>query len=401
MQTSEIKTSSSASNTIQKKQQPFFNKEGQDSFFSKSNAPTSSFFNVPVVQPKFESNQLKEDSTEGLEPVQRKFESTSKKASTKSSQKTNRTGLPNDLKSGVENLSGYSMDDVNVHYNSSKPAQLNAHAYAQGTDIHLATGQEKHLPHEAWHIVQQKQGRVKSTMQMKGGAHVNDDVRLEKEADVMGAKSLNTKDGLGNNILNFKGAQSNFVQLMKNKLVKYSTSDYAADAREWREEEDLGGRNIATLCYTEKATQNCYRTSEHSDGKHSEKLLYEFIVEKYGKDYKDKLEFHWLFTERETCGSDYNDCSGKVPDWFDLKLEDIKTSVAYPCKDEMSSSEEDDTKADKAKRRRARGSNIIRRLQTRATQVSQGEAEWEDPYSGGITSPMSPSHYSTDEQYNL
>jgi len=50
-----------------------------------------------------------------------------------------------------------------VHYNSDKPAQLQAHAYAQGTDIHLASGQEKHLPHEAWHVVQQKQGRVKPT----------------------------------------------------------------------------------------------------------------------------------------------------------------------------------------------------------------------------------------------
>ncbi|WP_215907131.1 hypothetical protein [Kordia aestuariivivens] len=45
--------------------------------------------------------------------------------------KKNNTGLPNTLKSGMENLSGHSMDDVKVHYNSSKPAQLNAHAYAK------------------------------------------------------------------------------------------------------------------------------------------------------------------------------------------------------------------------------------------------------------------------------
>ncbi|HET6989928.1 MAG TPA: DUF4157 domain-containing protein, partial [Bacteroidia bacterium] len=53
--------------------------------------------------------------------------------------KGNNTGLPDNLKSGIENLSGISMNDVNVHYNSSQPAQLNAHAYAQGTDIHLAS----------------------------------------------------------------------------------------------------------------------------------------------------------------------------------------------------------------------------------------------------------------------
>ena len=107
--------------------------------------------------------------------------------------KANSTGLPDQLKSGIENLSGHSMDNVKVHYNSAKPAQLNAHAYAQGTEIHLASGQEKHLPHEAWHVAQQKQGRVKPTMQMKGKVNVNDDEALEKEADVMGAKAVQNK----------------------------------------------------------------------------------------------------------------------------------------------------------------------------------------------------------------
>jgi hypothetical protein len=109
-------------------------------------------------------------------------------------QRKNNTGLSDQLKSGVESLSGQSMDDVKVHYNSDKPAQLNAHAYAQGTDIHIASGQEKHLPHEAWHVVQQKQGRVKPTMQMKGKVNVNDDKGLEKEADRMGSNALTMGD---------------------------------------------------------------------------------------------------------------------------------------------------------------------------------------------------------------
>jgi hypothetical protein len=101
--------------------------------------------------------------------------------------------LPDNVKQGVESLSGISMDDVKVHYNSAKPAQLNAHAYAQGTDIHLASGQEKHLPHEAWHVVQQKQGRVQPTTMMKAKVPINDDQVLEKEADVMGARALQMK----------------------------------------------------------------------------------------------------------------------------------------------------------------------------------------------------------------
>ena len=87
------------------------------------------------------------------------------------------------------NLSGIGMDDVKVHYDSDKPAQMQALAYAQGTDIHVGPGQEKHLPHEAWHVVQQKQGRVQPTMPMKGGVEVNDDQGLENEADLMGNKS--------------------------------------------------------------------------------------------------------------------------------------------------------------------------------------------------------------------
>ncbi len=102
----------------------------------------------------------------------------------------NTTGLPDNLKSGIEHLSGIDISDVKVHYNSSQPAQLNAHAYAQGNQIHIAPGQEKYLPHEAWHVVQQKQGKVKPTKQLKGKVNINDDVGLEKEADLMGAKAL-------------------------------------------------------------------------------------------------------------------------------------------------------------------------------------------------------------------
>ncbi len=102
-------------------------------------------------------------------------------------------GLPTELRLGIESLSGYAMDDVRVHYNSDKPTPLNADAYAQGTDIHLAQGQEKHLPHEAWHVVQQKQGRVTADIQMKGDINVNNDEALEKEADKMGAMALGQK----------------------------------------------------------------------------------------------------------------------------------------------------------------------------------------------------------------
>lgn len=126
--------------------------------------------------------------------------------------KENKTGLPDQIKSGVENLSGISLNDVKVHYNSAKPAQLQAHAYAQGTDIHVAPGQEKHLAHEAWHVVQQKQGRVKPTMQMKGNVNVNDDAGLEKEADEMGAQALTAFKPVNGNPSEQKPADNSTVQ---------------------------------------------------------------------------------------------------------------------------------------------------------------------------------------------
>jgi hypothetical protein len=98
-------------------------------------------------------------------------------------------GLPSPLRTGIEALSGMDMGDVVVHRNSSKPAQLNALAYAQGNDIHLGPGQDRHLPHEAWHAVQQRQGRVRATTQL-AGVDINDNGSLEREADVMGARAL-------------------------------------------------------------------------------------------------------------------------------------------------------------------------------------------------------------------
>ncbi len=102
------------------------------------------------------------------------------------------SGLPGGLQSNLEAASGMDMSDVRVHSNSSEPGRVGAHAFTQGTDIHMAPGQSQHLPHEAWHVVQQKQGRVApGTTQAKGGATINEDAGLEAEADRMGALVAN------------------------------------------------------------------------------------------------------------------------------------------------------------------------------------------------------------------
>jgi len=141
-----------------------------------------------LMQGKFDSLQRQPEEEELMQgkfaqPVQRESQTEAT---------PNKTGMPDNLKSGIESLAGIDMSDVRVHYNSPKPSQLNALAYAQGDDIHLGSGQEKHLPHEAWHTVQQRQGRVQPTMEM-GGEKINDDTGLEREADMMGEKALQYK----------------------------------------------------------------------------------------------------------------------------------------------------------------------------------------------------------------
>ena len=159
----------------------FFKKEHRNEPVKQAPAAehvSSGVFSLPArsVQKMSEDNDKPVQG--GLKPLQRK---------------STNDGLPDQLRSGMENLSGINLSDVKVHYNSSKPAQLNALAYAQGSDIHVAPGQERHLPHEAWHTVQQKQGRVKPTLQMQKGVPVNDDKSLEDEADTMGSKALQMK----------------------------------------------------------------------------------------------------------------------------------------------------------------------------------------------------------------
>lgn len=146
-----------------------------------------------MVQLQAQADQKVTQTPNGIFQLQAKADARRQQTGETLQRQENKTGLPDPLKSGVESLSGISLDDVKVHRNSDKPAQLQAHAYAQGTDIHLGPGQEKHLPHEAWHVVQQKQGRVQPTTQLKGKVNINDDAGLEKEADVMGAKALQFK----------------------------------------------------------------------------------------------------------------------------------------------------------------------------------------------------------------
>lgn len=173
-------------------------------------------------------------------------------------QATRSDALPDALKAGVEALSGLSMDDVRVHTNSSKPAKLNALAYAQGADIHLGPGQERHLPHEAWHVVQQKEGRVKPTS-LISQTPINNKTHLEDEADDPGNKAARNRQTLGARsagVRPFAVPSSQTTQGVVQGVFEYS--DDTINTKE--EAEELGGNLYKRLVGTKtvKMTRSAF-----------------------------------------------------------------------------------------------------------------------------------------------
>ena len=141
----------------------------------------------------------------------------------------NGQGLPTQMKTNMEAMGGVDLSDVKVHRNSNEPQKVGALAYAQGSDIHLGPGQEKHLGHEAWHTVQQKQGRVHPTLQAKG-LSINDNAALEQEADAMGAKAKSEQTVMpSSNIAQTNTTTSSNAPLQQKKNKKKDDKDAEED----------------------------------------------------------------------------------------------------------------------------------------------------------------------------
>jgi hypothetical protein len=144
----------------------------------------------------------------------------------------NETGLPDGLKSGVESLSGVALDDVRVHYDSERPAQVGAAAYAEGSEIHLGPGQEQHLPHEAWHVVQQAQGKVQPSRLLAGGSAVNVDRTLEDEAQAMGERAAAAGSTSPMPTAGSVAPTAGVMQMVRHKPSKDAIIEYKG--KEWK-----------------------------------------------------------------------------------------------------------------------------------------------------------------------
>lgn len=133
-------------------------------------------------------SQMEKPEEEEL-PKQGKFDTAQKQ--------DNKTGMPDKVKSKMENSFNADFSEVKVHANSSKAPDVGALAYTQGHDVHFAPGQfspdtssgQKLLGHELAHVVQQREGHVQPTTEV-AGMPVNDNPDLENEADKLGNKAV-------------------------------------------------------------------------------------------------------------------------------------------------------------------------------------------------------------------
>lgn len=149
---------------------------------------------TPLIQPKLKighSNDTlnkevnmkegdvvqKMDKTTTFKPVQRK----------------RNNNLPEDLQTKMEDSFGQDFSGVKIQKDSQEAVNLNALAFTEGDSIHFAPGKfdpssesgQELIGHELTHVVQQRSGVVKPSIQNKGKS-INKDRKLEREADIFG-----------------------------------------------------------------------------------------------------------------------------------------------------------------------------------------------------------------------
>lgn len=98
--------------------------------------------------------------------------------------------LPDEIQTKMEGSFGTDFSDVQIRENSSVAKNLNALAFTQGNEVHFAPGEynpqsikgQKILAHELSHIIQQREGKVKSTHEEQGH-NISEQIELENEAD--------------------------------------------------------------------------------------------------------------------------------------------------------------------------------------------------------------------------
>jgi hypothetical protein len=144
------------------------------------------------------------------------------------------TSMPDKVQQKMEGSFGQDFGDVSIHKDSGKAKNMGALAYTQGKDIHFAPGQynpdsqkgQELLGHELTHVVQQREGRVKSTpAQRKRKAEVKAKQQQARETSEMHTKSpeaqMQLKLKYGTKQLKSEIARKQFNQYKKSKIKQF------------------------------------------------------------------------------------------------------------------------------------------------------------------------------------
>jgi len=176
--------------------------------------------------------------------------------------KTNK--LPDEVQLKMEQTMGHDFSNVQIHEDSSKAAELGALAFAQGDDIHFASGQydpsskkgQELIGHEFAHVAQQREGKVQPTETLKKGVAINDDSSLEKEADQLGAQAANAdasqqKTSLKSGTSSTQNPVQRYTDIEKSKQ-KTDEWDMGSDARVANNGQTATSNDYAHVSFAEK-----------------------------------------------------------------------------------------------------------------------------------------------------
>lgn len=157
--------------------QPFFQKKSEREPFFKPEGSENSFFSQ-------EASFFPPALTFNSKPIQKKEDDFSE-----------------ELQMKANSTFGEDFSNISIHKNSSKAKDLGALAFTQGENIHFSPGEfnpqsqkgQELIGHEVAHVQQQRQNRVKPTIQTKNG-NLSDSPLLENEADEKGRQFANSKN---------------------------------------------------------------------------------------------------------------------------------------------------------------------------------------------------------------
>lgn len=251
----------------------------------------ASFKSIQGQKPPIQSKQAPIQSVQGQKPpIQAKQKPIQRQQKATHS---NSNGLgESQIKANVSALTGTDVSDAQVTYNSNKPAQLQAEATAQGSEVHLAPGKEQHLGHELTHIAQQKQGRVQATVQANNGVGINNDPKLEKEADDIGAKASQGVVASSKEIS--KGNATNHHVAPVQRYVVYNKQDQFRHLSE----EDYNTVNThkkGARPYSEKTKKKHNKQAEKFDKKYKKQEAKGAVSSRYKKQKEG-----WRHPQRKT-----------------------------------------------------------------------------------------------------